>query len=100
MKELKTSQDTELAEFLYKLGEANFNWYKSNNKIRSMRANQQLVCPISAVYGGPHYDAIEGTNCPGLSETVRELIWRSADDYPVHDPYIRQALLRAVGLDD
>ena len=99
MKERKTTEDTELAEFLYKLGQTEFNWYLTPH-IRARRDNGRLVCPISAVYGGAHWRAVRMTDCPGLSQNVRDSIWRAADGYKSANLYIRQALLRAVGLHD
>ena len=98
MKAPETTEATQLAEFLYKLEQAPFTWLCMGPAIRSSDADDNMICPISAVYGGHVVNAISGTYCPGLSKELRRKIVDAADWITGHDSYVREALMRAVHL--
>jgi len=101
MKALQTTQDTELAEFLYKLSRTPRNWdfYSITTKLRSIRALG--ICPLAAVF--PDYKYPTYNQHPDDVPIPKELkiqIMQAADGMSHHDPCIRQALLRAVDLNE
>lgn len=101
MKALQTTQDTELAEFLYLLAKTpKAGWWVTLwGGIRHIEN-----CPIVTVYSvsTPLYG---GPNETPLSDRTRLQIMMAADKYRTstqgeYNPSLRQALLRATGLSE
>jgi len=100
MKALQTTQDTELAGFLYLLAKTpRGGWYVTSWG----SINHYSRCPLATVYdiSTPLYG---GLNETPLSDRTRTEIMRAADKMQgsggYYDPSIRQALLRATGLSE
>lgn len=114
MKELKTSQDTELGGFLFKLSQT-FGWDDDLAILRITEEEEigyewkeREYCPITAVYSAEGFgyldcscmdNVLDAAERIGVSRQLAYDIVAAADsDIDAgYDCTIRQALLRAVG---
>ena len=105
MKALQTTQDTELAEFLYLLAQTPRKWYiESWGGIRQIpQVGVFGLCPLAITYGSQspfvYHHNVEAPSGAHLQIMMAADKLRSAE-IGTYDPTLRQALLRATGLSE